>query len=110
VFQFVYVWTSKDLSMYIPFEEMSPHSRVWIYQADRLLSNKEVSFIEDCSKQFLSEWAAHGNALKSSFSVLHNKFLVISNVAIAQAIATFIDEQWPNIGICTVLSDILSNS
>lgn len=78
MFQFVYVWTSKDLSMYIPFEEMSPHSRVWIYQADRLLSSKEVSFIEDCSKQFLSEWAAHGNALKSSFSLLHDKFLVIA--------------------------------
>ena len=64
--------------MYIPFEEMSPNSRVWIYQADRQLSNQEVSLIEDSSKQFLSEWAAHGNALKSSFSVFHDKFLVIS--------------------------------
>ncbi|MEQ6118808.1 hypothetical protein [Reichenbachiella sp. MALMAid0571] len=64
--------------MYIPFEEMSPTSRVWIYQADRQLSNQETNFIEDSAKQFLSEWSAHGNPLKSSFSVFHSKFLVIS--------------------------------
>lgn len=57
---------------------MSPTSRVWIYQADRQLNNQEINFIEDSAKQFLSDWAAHGNPLKSSFSVFHNKFLVIS--------------------------------
>lgn len=64
--------------MYIPFEEMSPNSRIWIYQADRQITEEEEHQIEHSAKEFLEGWAAHGNPLNSSFAVLHNKFLVIS--------------------------------
>ena len=64
--------------MYIPFEEMSPNSRIWIYQADRQITEEEERQIERSAKEFLEGWAAHGNPLNSSFTVLHNKFLVIS--------------------------------
>jgi hypothetical protein len=64
--------------MYIPFEEMSPAARIWIYQADRQFTEQEKNQIENSAKEFLDGWAAHGNPLSSSFSILHNKFLVIS--------------------------------
>lgn len=64
--------------MYIPFEEMSPTARIWIYQADRQITEDEKNKIENSAKEFLDGWAAHGNPLNSSFTVLHNKFLVIS--------------------------------
>ncbi|WP_420582444.1 hypothetical protein [Reichenbachiella sp.] len=64
--------------MYIPFDEMADTSRVWIYQADKLLSTSQQSQIESKCNSFLQEWAAHGQALKSSFQIIHDKFLVIS--------------------------------
>lgn len=64
--------------MYLEFDEMPSTARVWIYQADRLLSAEEQSHIVDAAKQFLGDWAAHGSPLKSSFQLIHDKFLVIS--------------------------------
>lgn len=64
--------------MFIPFEEMPPSARVWIYQADRQLSEQEVNIIKSSSEAFLDQWAAHGSPLKSSFALYHDKFLVIS--------------------------------
>lgn len=64
--------------MYIPFEEMSPTARIWIYQADRQITEEEKNEIENSAKDFLGGWAAHGNPLNSSFTLLHDKFLVIS--------------------------------
>lgn len=64
--------------MYIPFDEMANTSRVWIYQADKHLSKEDQLHIEAECNSFLNEWAAHGQSLKSSFRIMHNKFLVIS--------------------------------
>jgi len=64
--------------MYIPFEEMSPTARIWIYQADKQMTEEEENQIEYSAKEFLDGWAAHGNPLNSSFVVLHSKFLIIS--------------------------------
>ncbi len=57
---------------------MDGASRVWIYQADRLLSTEDKSMIEAKCNPFLGQWAAHGHALKSAFQIVHDKFLVIS--------------------------------
>lgn len=64
--------------MYIPFEEMADTSRIWIYQADRLLSTGDKLTIEAKCNAFLEQWAAHGQVLKSSFKIAHDKFLIIS--------------------------------
>lgn len=64
--------------MYIPFEEMPGHARVWIYQADRPLSNAEEEYALQISQTFISRWAAHGKDLKSSVKVYHQQFLVIA--------------------------------
>jgi len=64
--------------MLIPFENMPDHSRVWIYQADRKLNALEIKQLGDQTVPFLEQWAAHGAALKASYTVLHDQFLVIS--------------------------------
>ncbi|MEP2024379.1 MAG: hypothetical protein ABJH98_16690 [Reichenbachiella sp.] len=64
--------------MYIPFDEMVDTSRVWIYQANRHLSRSDQTLIEVKCNSFLQQWAAHGQSLKSSYQIIHNKFLVLS--------------------------------
>ena len=64
--------------MLIPFQEMPDHARVWIYQAERKLSREEVRLVEADTKAFLSQWRAHGQDLKSSFTIEYDQFLVIS--------------------------------
>ncbi|MEM9856321.1 MAG: hypothetical protein AAF843_03135 [Bacteroidota bacterium] len=64
--------------MYIPFDDMSPQSRVWIYQSNRELSSEEQLTVGRLVQSFLDQWAAHNQALKSSFSFFYGHFLVIS--------------------------------
>ena len=63
--------------MFVKIEDMPDHSRVWIYQSDRKLSEEEVSTIETNAADFLKSWSAHGNDLKSSARVLWDRFLII---------------------------------
>ncbi|CAN5207250.1 hypothetical protein BH23BAC1_BH23BAC1_08120 [soil metagenome] len=64
--------------MFIPFEEIPPASRIWIYQADRKLSKAEVEEINKRATNFLKEWAAHGNQLACSAKIFHDQFLIIT--------------------------------
>lgn len=64
--------------MLIPFENIPDDARIWIYQADRKLTDTEEQQIVNAGQIFFKDWAAHGAPLKSSFKVFHNQFLVIS--------------------------------
>ncbi|MDW7690898.1 hypothetical protein R9C00_20930 [Flammeovirgaceae bacterium SG7u.111] len=63
--------------MFTQFNHLPPHSKIWVYQADRVLSKDEVSQIEDVLIRFVGSWQAHGADLVSSFKVLYNRFIVI---------------------------------
>lgn len=52
-------------------------SRVWIYQANRFLTNTEVVEINDLAQQFVSSWTAHGSTLAGKAVVLENLFLIL---------------------------------
>lgn len=64
--------------MYIPFEDLPGHSRIWIYQANRKLSDDEVTEISDATKEFVENWAAHGKSLEASFIIKHNRFIILA--------------------------------
>lgn len=64
--------------MYIAFNELPKSARVWIYQANRELAQEEVEEITAQLILFCDEWAAHGSGLKSSFQILHQRFVVIA--------------------------------
>ncbi|WP_297333044.1 ABC transporter ATPase [Flavobacterium sp.] len=64
--------------MYVPFETLPEDARIWIYQANRKLSDEEVADIESALKTFTEGWAAHGTGLESSFLVRHNRFIILA--------------------------------
>lgn len=64
--------------MYVPFDTLPKHSRIWIYQSNRKLTDEEVAEIETATKEFIENWAAHGQGLESSFIVKYNRFIIIA--------------------------------
>lgn len=65
--------------MYIPFDQLPPHARLWIYQADRALTAEEQEEIKPMLERFATEWSSHGAGLQASASLLHDRFLVLAN-------------------------------
>jgi len=63
--------------MFIPFEKLPPHSRIWIYQADRSFSVDEEKIISDSLLNFCSQWEAHGNPLQTSFKIEYHQFVIL---------------------------------
>lgn len=63
--------------MLTSIDNMPESSRVWVYQANRDLTAPEQEQIQTAANQFFGQWAAHGSDLKSSYQILHDRFLVI---------------------------------
>ena len=64
--------------MLVNFEELPLSSRLWVYQADRVLNTEEIATIVEMTEKFLENWAAHGAPLKSSYQVCYDMFLIIA--------------------------------
>ena len=63
--------------MHVAFSELPEHSRIWIYQANRKLSDQEIAQIEPKIEAFLTHWTAHGSALAAGFTIKYNRFIII---------------------------------
>ena len=59
-------------------ENLADSSKVWIYQADRTISQNEINLISEALKTFIDQWQAHGQDLFAGYAVLYNRFLVIA--------------------------------
>jgi hypothetical protein len=57
--------------------EFSQHSRVWIYQADKKLTDQEAQQIQLELDKFTTGWTAHNNQLKAKGEVRYNRFLIL---------------------------------
>ncbi len=78
--------------MLTEFKSLPEDSRVWVYQANRKLSDQEVAEIIEKSEEFLTKWTAHGAALEAAVEVRYNRFIVIGlNQANASASGCSID-------------------
>jgi len=78
--------------MQVDFENLPDNSRIWIYQANRKLSEEEVHSITQQTSQFLEQWTAHGSDLEAGFEIKYNRFIVIGlNQANASASGCSID-------------------
>ncbi len=64
--------------MFIPFNELSPHARVWIYQADRDIATGEIKTLAEALSDFCTRWTAHSKALKASFSLAYDRFIILA--------------------------------
>lgn len=57
---------------------MPNYARVWVYQANKNLTDSEVQIIQQILENQIDNWAAHGADLAGSVQVLHNRFVVVS--------------------------------
>jgi len=64
--------------MFIPFSQLSPSARIWIYQLNRKLNEQETGHIEEVVTDFCEQWSAHGSPLQTSFKLKHDHFLILS--------------------------------
>jgi hypothetical protein len=60
------------------FEELPESSRVWVYQSDRSLEEKELEYIKSKTAEFISAWESHGSPVPASFKIIQNRFLIIA--------------------------------
>lgn len=81
--------------MYVSFDELSPESRVWVYQGSRAFTAAEEELVSKALKAFCGEWAAHGQALKSSFKIEQHQFIVMA-----------VDEDFHNPSGCSIDSSV----
>lgn len=64
--------------MYIPFEQLPAHSRVWIYQAERILTEKEIEIVKHRLTRFCEGWNTHGNGMPTSFDIFDQQILILA--------------------------------
>lgn len=64
--------------MLISFNKMPEHARVWVYQANKNLTDSEVQVIQQILENQINDWVAHGASLAGSIQVLHNRFVVVA--------------------------------
>ncbi len=57
--------------------QFSEHSRVWIYQSDKQLSDVQTAQILDQLNNFAAEWTAHNHQLKAKAEIRYNRFLIL---------------------------------
>jgi hypothetical protein len=81
--------------MYTPVENLSPESRIWIYQTSRKLNQQEESTIAETLKSFCDQWAAHGSGLSTSFRIDHHCFVLLA-----------VDEQAGDASGCSIDSSV----
>lgn len=62
--------------MTIPFSQMPPNAKVWIYASDKIINASQLKTIHEMAVPFIQNWTAHQNQLKAEFAVLYNCFLV----------------------------------
>lgn len=71
--------------MYVPFENMPPESKIWIYQSNRKFTDDEFAAIEVDLNTFIDSWAAHGRDLEASYLLKYNRFIILAVNQEAQA-------------------------
>ena len=78
--------------MFVPFNQLPDHARVWIYPSNRELSKSEISKIENLAEDFLNQWTSHGADLQAGLHLPYDRFIVLGlNESIQSASGCSID-------------------
>jgi hypothetical protein len=57
--------------------QFSKHSRVWIYQSDKELTEQQAAELQILLNKFAAEWTAHNHQLKAKAEVRYNRFIIL---------------------------------
>jgi len=63
--------------MLVDFNTLPEESRVWIYQANRSLTEQEIEDIQAKIEVFIENWTAHGGDLQAGYLVKYKRFIVL---------------------------------
>lgn len=63
--------------MFVEFDQLSPDSKIWIYQSERKINDKEKDILTERLRKFTENWESHGNPLKGSFKLYYDHFIII---------------------------------
>lgn len=64
--------------MYAAFEDLSPESKIWIYQSNRPFQEAEINSLHPALRTFVESWTAHNKELQGSYLILRNQFIVLA--------------------------------
>lgn len=64
--------------MYLEFDQMPAHSRIWVYQSDRKFTTEEMKWVSSQLEAFCAQWNTHGSLMPTSFSIKFNQVIVLS--------------------------------
>lgn len=64
--------------MFVPFQSLPNHSRIWVYQSERKISVEEKTIISEVLKAFTEQWTVHGQPMDASFAILHDRFIILA--------------------------------
>ena len=79
--------------MYVPFENLPPESKIWIYQSNRKFTEEEWAAIESDLKTFIESWSAHGTGLEASYLLKYYRFIILAvNQEVQMATGCSIDK------------------
>lgn len=63
--------------MYIPFDKLPPNARIWIYQSDKIFSEKDKNIISAALRSFTEQWNVHGTPMDASFDIRFDRFIIL---------------------------------
>lgn len=81
--------------MYVPFDQLPEHSRIWIYQSDRKLTPAEKQQAEAVLENFCENWEVHKQDTRSSYNIEHDQFIILA-----------IDEDYREASGCSIDSSV----
>jgi len=61
-----------------PLDQLVSDSRIWIYGAERELTENETATVRTKLQEFVSGWVSHRRELEAAADVLHNRFVVVA--------------------------------
>jgi hypothetical protein len=64
--------------MFIDFNAIGSDAKVWVYQANRAFSAHEKEVIATQLRLFTEQWDSHGKALRASFELPYDHFIVLA--------------------------------
>ncbi len=80
--------------MFIPFNKISVNYTCWVYQIEKMITQKEKVFISKSLESFCEKWTSHNNSVKSSYVIDFDSFIILfANQSINKVSGCAIDEQ-----------------
>ena len=61
----------------IPFDQLPPDASLWIFSAERRLSDEEGRRVLAEADAFIGQWAAHGVPLTAARELRHGQFVLV---------------------------------